>query len=160
LMNVAPKRNLILVRLTGGPLASTGVLAGVSGSPVYLKDRLAGAVGFTWGLSEEAGAGVTPPQAMLSIEDQESPSPSARARRPAPPGSGAAGLGFVRDPGRLPAYFASYFDQALSVGTAASPMNPIATPLLFSGIERRVLDDLAPGLLRAGLVPIQGGSSG
>jgi hypothetical protein len=160
LVNVAPKRNLILVRLAGGPLASTGVLAGMSGSPVYIKDRLAGAVGFTWAFSKEAIAGVTPIQEMLAIEDKETPSVTSRARAPLPPDAGAAGLGFLRDPRGLPAYFSSYFDRLPSAGKAASPMSPIATPLLFAGMPRATLDALAPGLLRAGLVPIQGGSAG
>ena len=39
---IAPKRNLILARLEGGPLAKTGVIAGMSGSPVYIDGRLIG----------------------------------------------------------------------------------------------------------------------
>src|SRR5262245_61734625 len=37
---VAPKRDLVLARLEGGPLAKTGVIAGMSGSPVYIDGRL------------------------------------------------------------------------------------------------------------------------
>ena len=39
---IGPKRDLILARLEGGPLAQTGVIAGMSGSPVYIDGRLAG----------------------------------------------------------------------------------------------------------------------
>jgi hypothetical protein len=45
----APKRNLILARLEGGPLAETGVIAGMSGSPVYIDGRLVGAVSYSIG---------------------------------------------------------------------------------------------------------------
>ena len=41
---VGPRRNLVLARLEGGPLAKTGVMAGMSGSPVYVDGRLLGAV--------------------------------------------------------------------------------------------------------------------
>ena len=41
---IAPKRSLILAKLEGGPLAKTGVIAGMSGSPVYIDGRLVGAV--------------------------------------------------------------------------------------------------------------------
>ena len=45
LRNVAgPRRNMVLARLEGGPLANTGVIAGMSGSPVYIDGRLLGAV--------------------------------------------------------------------------------------------------------------------
>src|SRR2546425_10509707 len=73
LERVAPQRNLILVRLSGGPLQNTGVLSGMSGSPVYFNDRLAGAVAYTWGFAREPGAGVTPIQEMLRVEDHETP---------------------------------------------------------------------------------------
>ena len=44
---IGPRRNLILARLEGGPLAETGVIAGMSGSPVYIDGRLVGAVSGT-----------------------------------------------------------------------------------------------------------------
>ncbi|MBT3602060.1 MAG: SpoIVB peptidase S55, partial [Candidatus Latescibacteria bacterium] len=39
-----PKSDMILARLSGGPLAETGVIAGMSGSPVYIDGKLIGAV--------------------------------------------------------------------------------------------------------------------
>src|SRR5262245_16998443 len=43
---IGPQRNLILAKLEGGPLATTGVIAGMSGSPVYIDGRLIGAVSY------------------------------------------------------------------------------------------------------------------
>ena len=48
LENVGPKQNLILARLAGEPIDSTGVFAGMSGSPVYIEDKLIGAVAFSF----------------------------------------------------------------------------------------------------------------
>ena len=48
---MGPNRNLILARLEGGPLATTGVIAGMSGSPVYIDGRLVGAVSYSLGSS-------------------------------------------------------------------------------------------------------------
>ena len=70
---IAPKRNLILARLSGGPLATTGVIAGMSGSPVYVDGKLLGAVSRSFPLSKEAIAGITPIEEMLSVV----PSPAA-----------------------------------------------------------------------------------
>lgn len=159
LEHVAPQRNLILVRLSGGPLANTGVLSGMSGSPIYFGDRLAGAVAYTWGFAREPVAGVTPIQEMLQIEEKETPAgspPGARrttASLPGPP------LALLKDPERLPEHFASYFDRLLPAGGASSPMTPIAMPLLFSGVPARAVDRIAPALSRAGLQPVQGGSA-
>ena len=46
---IGTHRNLILARLEGGPLANTGVIAGMSGSPVYIDGRLVGAVSYALG---------------------------------------------------------------------------------------------------------------
>src|SRR3954464_12965398 len=56
-----PRRDLILARLEGGPLAQTGVAQGMSGSPVYIDGRLIGAVSYSIGsFSKEPIAGITP----------------------------------------------------------------------------------------------------
>src|SRR5215208_4712945 len=63
---LAPKRNLILARLEGGPLAKTGVIAGMSGSPVYIDGKLVGAVSYSLGqFSTEPIAGLTPNEEMI-----------------------------------------------------------------------------------------------
>ena len=63
---IGPKRDLILARLEGGPLANAGVIAGMSGSPVYIDGRLVGAVSYSLGeFSKEPIAGITPIAEML-----------------------------------------------------------------------------------------------
>src|SRR5262249_60424069 len=58
---IGPDRNLILAKLEGGPLAQTGVIAGMSGSPVYVDGKLIGAVSYALGsFPKEAIAGITP----------------------------------------------------------------------------------------------------
>src|SRR5713226_6640799 len=64
---IGPQRNLILARLEGGPLADTGVIAGMSGSPVYINGRLIGAVSYALGsFSKEPIAGITPIEEMTA----------------------------------------------------------------------------------------------
>ena len=64
---MGPQRNLILARLEGGPLADTGVIAGMSGSPVYVDGRLIGAVSYALGsFSKEPIAGITPIEEMTA----------------------------------------------------------------------------------------------
>src|SRR4051812_42607796 len=58
---IGPGRDLILAKLEGGPLANTGVIAGMSGSPVYIDGKLVGAVSYALGsFSKEPIAGITP----------------------------------------------------------------------------------------------------
>ena len=75
---IGPRRNLILAKLEGGPLADTGVIAGMSGSPVYIDGRLVGAVSYSLGqFSKEPIAGITPIDEMVEATAQPAP------RRPA-----------------------------------------------------------------------------
>src|SRR6266850_6868293 len=65
---IGPHRNLILAKLEGGPLAHTGVIAGMSGSPVYIDGRLIGAVSYALGsFSKEPIAGITPIDEMTDL---------------------------------------------------------------------------------------------
>src|SRR3989441_11923957 len=68
---VAPKQDLILARLSGGPLEKTGVIAGMSGSPVYIEGKLVGAVAFAFPFAKEPIAGIQPIQQMLGVLDQQ-----------------------------------------------------------------------------------------
>src|SRR5436190_9087309 len=71
LKNYQPKQDMILARLSGGPLARTGVIAGMSGSPVYIDGKLLGAVAFSFPYSTEPIAGIQPIQQMLGLLDQK-----------------------------------------------------------------------------------------
>ncbi|HID10381.1 MAG TPA: hypothetical protein EYP17_03660 [Candidatus Latescibacteria bacterium] len=76
----APKMDLILVRLSGGPdgvLGKAGVIAGMSGSPIFLGGKLAGAVAYGWPFSKEPICGVTPIGAMLEVARRPSNVPDA-----------------------------------------------------------------------------------
>src|ERR1700691_4578114 len=58
--NTSPGRDMILARLSGLGLENTGVIAGMSGSPVYIDGKLVGAVAYAWPFGKEPIAGVTP----------------------------------------------------------------------------------------------------
>jgi len=87
-------RSIILARILDGPVVTrkTGVIGGMSGSPVYIGGRLAGAIALTWPWSKEPIAGITPIEEMLVALDEE---PAAR-EQPRPAGGGA-----LKEPLRL-----------------------------------------------------------
>ncbi|MES1240058.1 MAG: SpoIVB peptidase S55 domain-containing protein [Acidobacteriota bacterium] len=79
----------ILARLTGKGLEKSGVASGMSGSPVFLDGRLAGAVAFSWPFSHEAIAGITPIESMRRLSglkgmEPVTPIPPVPAHAPIP----------------------------------------------------------------------------
>ena len=79
---LAPKRDLIMARLSGGPLEKTGVIAGMSGSPVYIDGKLVGAVAISFPFSKEPLAGITPIQQMVQVVPEEKGQTPTRAALP------------------------------------------------------------------------------
>ncbi len=67
---ITPKGDMILCRLSGMGLKEAGIIAGMSGSPVYIEGKLAGAVAYGWNFSKEPIAGVTPIGEMLELWEQ------------------------------------------------------------------------------------------
>lgn len=67
LKNWEARSDMILIKMSGGPLNRTGIISGMSGSPVYVEDKLVGAVSHGWSFAKDAVAGVTPIRAMLNI---------------------------------------------------------------------------------------------
>src|SRR5471030_2234410 len=68
LENTGPKQSLILARLSGGPLEHTGVMQGMSGSPVYIDGKLIGAVAVAFPFAKDPIAGIRPIEEMLNAE--------------------------------------------------------------------------------------------
>jgi len=81
--NMRPGTSFVLARLSGRGLEETGVIAGMSGSPVFIDDRLVGAVAFGWPFSLEAIAGITPISAMRLLSSGD-PDATGIAPRGAP----------------------------------------------------------------------------
>ena len=72
LENLGPRQSIILARLSGGPLASTGVMQGMSGSPVYIDGKLVGAIALSFPLSKDAIAGIRPNRRSSALRSTSS----------------------------------------------------------------------------------------
>ena len=147
-----PKGDIILVRLHGTKPEYTGVVAGMSGSPVYIEGKLAGALAFRIGeFSKEPIAGVTPIEEMLEInalDDRPAPAPvqvnasdKAGKTEMAGPGNGAASLD--------PSLAASYREY----------LRPIEAPFVFNGFSDATMARYANEFAAAGIVPVMGTGS-
>jgi hypothetical protein len=135
LKNVGPRQSIILARLSGGPLAQTGVMQGMSGSPVYIDGRLVGAVALAFNFSKEPIAGIRPIEEMLAVAD------SGHAAAPKVASNAVSNV-------------------VSNVDSFASKLIDIATPVSFSGFTSGTLEQFAPQLKKLGLEPRQGVSSG
>ena len=162
-----PKRDLILARLEGGPLAKTGVAAGMSGSPVYVDGRLIGAVSYSIGdFPTEAIAGITPIEEMKDATAvmTRRTAEAARIELPITPASLAAAM---RQSYQRLAPFATRSSDVSVLGLPASEgaqlatmLRPIATPLIMSGFEPDAVQMLSSIFSGAGFRPVSGGGSG
>ena len=150
LPDIGPDQNLILARLSGGPLERTGVLAGMSGSPVSIDGRLIGAVAYSWGFVTEAIAGITPIDEMLAVADLEQPS---TLRAGAVPFDRQA---FWRL--RSPQTLGAFFDEQWQTLIPAHGGWPVSIPLAVSGLGAGGLSRISPHLVEAGFLPVQSGS--
>jgi hypothetical protein len=171
LKNFAPKQDMILTRLSGGPLERTGVIAGMSGSPVYINGKLVGAVAFAFPFAKEPIAGIQPIYQMLNLLDQKPGSPMQVAE--------------VSTGGLLPSESPTEFvlsqaqraaqgqplhqlllpqallnSGALPAGTAAPSLARIQTPLFVSGASAAALQQFAGVFNAFGFAPMQGGGGG
>ena len=149
-----PKGDVILVRLHGQKVEYTGVVAGMSGSPVYLDGKLAGALAFRIGeFSKEPIAGVTPIADMLEINALDrSPAEETAAVKPAI----SVVAGKTASPGEISTMPNSAQDSA---GTFANYLKPIETPLVFNGFSEQAIHLFAGQLGSAGIVPVMGAGS-
>jgi hypothetical protein len=150
-----PKGDIILVRLHGQKVEYTGVVAGMSGSPVYFDGKLAGALAFRIGeFSKEPIAGVTPIADMLEISALDrSPAEETSAIKP----SVNAVAGKTSAPGETFSLPGSAQDS--DGKDFANYLKPIETPLIFNGFSEQAIHLFAGQFASAGIVPVMGAGS-
>ena len=142
-----PGQHIILARL-GDRVEKTGVASGMSGSPVYLKGKLVGAISLRVGVfAHEPIAGITPAELMLGIKElDESKSPGATL---------TAGQEVA-----LPAELQELLKPERVSGPSPDAfLVPIETPLAFTGFHDEVLQQFGGVFQRLGVTPVQGGAS-
>jgi hypothetical protein len=152
LKNYLPQQNLILGMLKGANLEDTGVIAGMSGSPVFINGKMIGAVAYSWPFAKTPIAGITPIESMLQTQVM----PMEQAPLP-PPVEVSKYYNFE-------SLFTNHFEAAPAVqtqlpGIGKVQLMPIAAPLSVSGFDQRVIDRFTPVFAKFGLQPMQGAAS-
>jgi hypothetical protein len=167
---IGPRRDLILARLEGGPLADTGVIAGMSGSPVYIEGRLAGAVSYSLGaFSKEPLAGITPIGEMIDAATLDTPRPPmgvrARLEMPVTKESVSAAMrasfSWMRPFAERPGDVQILVPAGAGIdGQMATMLRPIATPLAIGGFGADVADLLSGAFRDSGFAPMAAAAAG
>ncbi len=145
---LGPEQDMILARLKGSKPEYTGVVAGMSGSPVYIDGKLLGALSYRIGqFSKEPIAGITPIAEMLAVNGTQYNAPGVRT----------AAAGPAAEPGRLDAA-----EAAATPTAGATDIHPIETPLSLSGFSPESVRFFQDHVSMMGLVPTAGlgGSAG
>src|SRR3981189_2238617 len=134
---LGPQQSIILVQLKGTKVERTGVVAGMSGSPVYLDGKLAGALSLKLGVfTKEALAGGPPIEDILHPPEQSA--------------------GMAPGTGQFALPNTAVAQGGLPNGAA---LQPIETPLVFSGFQPSALQPFASQLQSYGFVAAQGGTA-
>lgn len=158
LRNPFPGRSIVLARLSGGPLEHTGVMQGMSGSPVYVEGRLVGAVAYAFPFSRDPICGITPFEEMLRFTE----APVGNSASGAADAAAGRGLAPVLrfSPEGVPS-----LDPPLSGRNAAPAFAgagapaPILSPVSVSGLDPAVAGVIAPVFRQLGMEIAPGGVS-
>ncbi len=164
LENTSPGRDLVICRLSGLNLEKTGVIAGMSGSPVYIDGKLVGAVAYAWPYGKEPIAGITPFCQMNGFVEAFERRDTIRAAKPTRVG--------LRQPLVIDGKeyetvtVAQGFDDERSHEERGNEgmrdglwMTPLRTPLSAAGFTKNSLKLLHERCGGFGLLPVQGGAA-
>jgi hypothetical protein len=154
-----PRQSTIIARLSGSNVDRTAVFAGMSGSPVFIDDKLVGAIAYSFPFAKEPICGITPIRQMIDIFEQQEKKPKTTEARsisfsslakadwkPSLPKQSVAATSLI-------APVASTSALAPLMG---QQIQPIATPVVFSGIKQETLSLFTNQLTESGLLPVSG----
>jgi SpoIVB peptidase S55 len=163
--DVSPGRDMVLCRLTGCNLDHSGIIQGMSGSPIFIDGKLLGAVAFAWEFAKDPIAGVTPFSQMVRyvrsndrrIAAESKALGDGKFRAMALPG-----VPLLEDLAGETAISSSSSGTALPLsvsGGGMAGMTPIVTPMAASGFSARALNLLSERLRPLGMAAIAGGAA-
>jgi hypothetical protein len=142
---IGPGQDMILARLHGEKPEYTGVVAGMSGSPVYIDGRLAGAISYRIGqFSKEPICGITPIEQMFEVRD----------------GQAAGGMRLASVAGEADSSASLRNDNQtgtpLAVSAGGGEVQPIETALVFGGFSQEAVERFGGQFRALGMTPVAG----
>jgi len=159
LHNIGPGQNLILAKVDSPVIQRAGVIAGMSGSPIYIDGKVIGALAWSWQFEKEPVAGITPIEEMLKIADLGA-STSSAVIAATPRISASEFVSAIANQKE-----AEVFEKLESGFASASPastmsgVRPIAVPLSMSSFAPDTISRFSKYFDAMGFVAVPSGST-
>jgi len=158
-----PGQDAVIVKISGHDLEFTNIASGMSGSPVFFKGRIAGALAFGWSFSKSSICGMTPIKHMIEARDQADKRRSEKSVAVL-----ERSFGYKADVEFVPAIMRQFFtgdDSTPKLGKASVPtrrpaavMRPVM-PVVCSGLSSEAIDMLNAHLAPNSMMAVAGGSA-
>ncbi len=170
--NWYPHQDVILCRLSGLGLEKTGIIAGMSGSPVYIKDpadgkyKMIGALAYGWSFQNEPLCGVQPISQMLAIQDVPLPGDKPAAKADSASGTGDGRLNddlaqAVLTPKKIDFSTLDLPKRTIRNTSGSNPqLVPLSTPIMAAGAGRQTIELAEKVFAGTGLVALRAGAVG
>ena len=158
LQNIGPEQNLILAKVDAPTVPRAGIIAGMSGSPVFIDGKVIGALAYAWQFAKEPVAGITPIEEMLKISNRIRPAGASLAGA-APRMSGAELLKSLAEHKTDDAF------QKLMSGLGAHAVSTlngakrISLPMSLSSFAPETISRFTPQLDNLGFVAVPAGTA-
>lgn len=158
LHNIGPGQNLILARVDSPVVQRTGIIAGMSGSPIFIDGKVIGALAYAWQFAKEPVAGITPIEEMLKISQRVAPAGATLAGA-TPRMSGSELLKSITDHKIDSAFQTLIKDLTPTQMSAVNGARQIALPLSLGSFAPETIARFSPELDRLGFVATPSGAA-
>ncbi|HEX8616089.1 MAG TPA: SpoIVB peptidase S55 domain-containing protein [Thermoanaerobaculia bacterium] len=156
LNNVGPDQNLILAKVDHPVIARAGVIAGMSGSPIFIDGKVIGALAYAWQFAKEPVAGITPIDEMLRISSRVSPAGASPAG--AAPRMNAIEMLSAFAKSNPEAAFKKLLETTATPVSTLSGARRIAMPMSLSSFTSETVQRFSPHLEQLGFVAVPAGA--
>jgi SpoIVB peptidase S55 len=157
LNNIGPDQNLILARVDHPVVRRAGVIAGMSGSPIFIDGKVIGALAYAWQFSKEPVAGITPIDEMLKISQRLAPAGASPAG--ATPRMSAIELLGAFAKAKPEEAFAKLMANGATPVSSISGAKRISLPLSLSSFTQDTIQRFSPHLEQLGFVAVPAGAA-
>ncbi len=170
--NFSPHHDVILCKAGGLGLEKSGIIQGMSGSPIYIKDRadgkhkMIGALAYGWSFQKEPVCGIQPISQMLAIQGIDLPGskPAAKPQADKRTGDDALDDDFVRavlTPKKINFSTLVLPKRRRQAASSGKPrLVPLSTPIMAGGAGRKTIQFAEKFFAGTGFIPMQSGTVG
>jgi hypothetical protein len=159
LNNIGPDQNLILARVDHPVVARAGIIAGMSGSPVFIDGKVIGALAYAWQFSKEPVAGITPIEEMLKISSRVTSPAGASPAGASPRMTAVEMLGAISKQDPSAAFEKMVKDMGATPVHSMGGAQRIALPMSVASFSADTIQRFSPYLEQLGFVAVPSGAA-